>query len=212
MNRSFHYCLFTLLLASLSFPLASAQSVNPEPPIGPALEIPGGDAICAPGFIVERFPDGRPKTCSTFDATLDNLKGHYSACYATVKDFEKQIDDCRNQLNPILNDTLPCIDAGKVAKSGWLWKPTADPKARCKNGTTVLMSKSLQGVDKLELLDANGAPLANAEYFGLYSGSRPRFCFRFPGSKFGNSSVLLKYSEKGAAMCKRVANASKREE
>lgn len=93
--------------------------------------------------------------------------------------------------------------------SGNLWKPTADPKARCKNGTTVLLDKKYKGINQLDLLDKNCNKVASAEYFGFFQNERPRFCFvNLPGSKFGSDSVYLSFSSE----LKKVENASQRED
>jgi hypothetical protein len=105
-----------------------------------------------------------------------------------------------------------CSSAGLFrdgANRGNLWKPQADPKARCKNGTTVLLGEQYNGINQLDLLDKNCNKVASAEYFGLYNNSRPRFCFvNLPGSKFGNDSVYLSFSSE----LKKVENASNRED
>lgn len=104
-----------------------------------------------------------------------------------------------------------CSSAGLFkdgAHRGNLWKPQADPNARCKNGTTVLLGEQYQGIDQLDLLDKSCNKVASAQYFGLYENKRPRFCFPFPGSKFGNESVYLSFSSE----LKKVENASNRED
>jgi hypothetical protein len=103
-----------------------------------------------------------------------------------------------------------CSSAGLFrdgAFSGNLWKPVADPKARCKNGTTVLLAERYSGITQLDLLDKNCKKVASADYFG-FVGNRPRFCFPFPGARFGNDSVFLSFSSE----LKKVENASNRED
>jgi hypothetical protein len=103
-----------------------------------------------------------------------------------------------------------CSSAGLFrdgAFTGNLWKPVADPKARCKNGTTVLLAERYSGITQLDLLDKNCKKVASADYFG-FVGNRPRFCFNFPGARFGNDSVYLSFSSE----LKKVENASNRED
>jgi len=107
------------------------------------------------------------------------------------------------------------------ANRGNLWKPIADPKARCKNGTTVLLDPKYADVTKLSLLASSQkdkglstgelGDVGLAEYFG-FVGSRPRFCFRFPGSKFGPNPVYLSFTSNGQGQCLKVGNASNRED
>ena len=104
-----------------------------------------------------------------------------------------------------------CDSAGLFrdgANKGNLWKPTADPKARCANGTTVLLDSKYNGINQLDLLDKSCNKVASAQYFGLYENKRPRFCFNFAGNKFGNDPVYLSFSSE----LKKVENASNRED
>lgn len=108
-----------------------------------------------------------------------------------------------------------CQDGGDFfdgAYQGALWKPTADPKAKCKNGTTILLPSSYaSSVNSGEVLDVNYNKLNSVEYFGL-TGGRPRFCLRKAGAEFGNVSLVFRYKVNGVDECRVVNNASKRED
>ena len=143
-------------------------------------------------------------------------------CFAFVDQREAEInydlgldtyDQYWRKLQALLRAeaTTSCDSAGLFrdgAHKGNLWKPVADPNARCRNGTTVLLDEKYNGIDSLDLLDKNCNKVASAQYFGLYDNSRPRFCFNFAGNKFGNDPVYLSFSSE----LKKVENASNRED
>ena len=110
---------------------------------------------------------------------------------------------------------LACQDGGDFfdgAYQGALWKPQADPKARCKNGTTILLPSSYAAsTNSGEILDVNYKKLNDVEYFGL-TGGRPRFCLRKAGAEFGPVSLVFKYKVNGVDECRVVQNASQRED
>jgi hypothetical protein len=57
------------------------------------LEIPGGDFICAPSFVLERDSAGRPISCGPLDF-FDNPKSHYLGCYQSLQasgDYSNQL-------------------------------------------------------------------------------------------------------------------------
>lgn len=106
-----------------------------------------------------------------------------------------------------------CMDAGKVADGGGLWKPVADPKARCKNGTTILLDKKYDGVDAMQILDNNKQFIMDATYYGKLADGRPRFCAEGrPGSSFGSGPIYTKYNSNGISECRLVSNPANRED
>lgn len=103
-----------------------------------------------------------------------------------------------------------CTDQGpmKDGSGGFLWKAVADPKARCKNGTTILLAKDQFAIKDIELLDANQSFIFKPAYYGLLSDGRPRFCAEGrPGLSF-KGPLLVKYG----ANCKTVVNPANRED
>lgn len=116
--------------------------------------------------------------------------------------------------------TTSCDSAGLFrdgANKGNLWKPVADPNARCNGGTTILLKSEYQGINSLDVLDSSCKKVASAEYFGLYENSRPRFCAKFKNEKgevvsaskkFNGESIFLSFSSE----LKKVENASNRED
>lgn len=103
-----------------------------------------------------------------------------------------------------------CTEKGPIkdGSGGFLWKAVADPKARCKNGTTILLSKDQASIKEIELLDANQSFIFKPAYYGLLSDGRPRFCAEGrPGSSF-KGPLLVKYG----ADCKTVVNPANRED
>jgi len=151
--------------------------------------------------------DPRLGVCSIFENQI-TAEINYRLCQTNniqYWDYLQQLYAQEEQLNNKCSIAPKLVD-GK--HRGNLWKPTADPKARCKNGTTVLLDAKYSGINQLELLDKSCNKVASAEYFGLYQNSRPRFCFKFPGNKFGEESVYLSFS----SQILKVENASKRED
>lgn len=103
-----------------------------------------------------------------------------------------------------------CIDQGSIkdGSGGFLWKAEGDPKARCANGTTILLSKEFDSITEIELLDVNQNVIFKPSYFGKLSDGRPRFCaFKRLGSSF-TGPLLVKYGQN----CKTVTNPSVRED
>lgn len=138
-------------------------------------------------------------------ASQQEAEGHYSSGLTTYYQYW-------NKLQALLRAEAQtsCSSAGLFrdgAFSGNLWKPVADPVARCMNGTTVLLAEKYLGINQLDLLDKSCNKVATAKYLGTV-GNRPRFCFNFPGSKFGNDPVYLSFSSE----LKKVENASNRED
>ncbi len=108
-----------------------------------------------------------------------------------------------------------CQDGGDFfdgAYQGALWKPQADPKALCKNGTTILLPSSYVGQVSAtaDILDVNYNKVESAKQLP-YSG-RVRYCMYRPGADFGNQSLIVRYKVDGVDECRVVNNASKRED
>jgi hypothetical protein len=163
------------------------------------------DCTNAPGQIYSQ-EESNPKigVCFVF-ANQEEAESNYSFGVTTYYQYWDLLQKLLKAESQTSCSSAGLFRDGKFKDN--LWKPTADPKARCKNGTTVLLGEQYKGINQLDLLDKNCNKVASAQYFGLV-GNRERFCFPFPGSKFGNESVYLSFSSE----LKKVENASNRED
>ena len=155
--------------------------------------------------------------CSVFaDQAEAEIK--YSACKVTNFQYWDKLSKLRDAAKGACANPSILKDG---ANRGNLWKPIADPKAKCKNGTTVLLDSKYKDVTRLSLLASSQkdkglstgelGDVGLAEYFG-FVGSRPRFCFHFPGSKFGPNPVYVSFTSNGEGRCLKVGNATNRED
>lgn len=155
--------------------------------------------------------------CSLF-ADQAEAEANYKLCKTTNYQYWDKLQSLQKAAKGACANPSILKDG---ANRGNLWKPIADPKARCKNGTTVLLDSKYADVTKLSLLASSQkdkglstgelGDVGLAEYFG-FVGSRPRFCFRFPGSKFGPNPVYVSFTSNGQGQCLKVGNASNRED
>ena len=161
--------------------------------------------LCGLGF--EIYPD--TKICSQFKDHQE-AEQHYYHSKLTVF----QLSDANQKLQASCGSTPPtaklCVDQGSIkdGSGGFLWKAEADPKARCKNGTTILLAKDQASITEIELLDVNQNMIFKPSYFGKLDDGRPRFCAEGrPGSSF-SGPLYVKYGQN----CKTVSNPAVRED
>lgn len=147
--------------------------------------------------------------CSMFASHQEAEQNYYHAKLSVY-----QLSLANQELQVKCGATPPtakiCIDQGSIkdGSGGFLWKAVADPKARCKNGTTILLSKDQVSIKEIELLDANQTPILKPAYYGLLSDGRPRFCAEGrPGSSF-SGPIYVKYGQN----CKTVTSPANRED
>ncbi len=155
----------------------------------------------------EIYPDSG--ICYSFPSHL-KAEQDYAACQDTNFQYWDYLQFLMKQpVKPACQDGGDFFDG---AYQGALWKPQADPKAKCKNGTTMLLPSSYaSSVNEGDILDVNYNKLNDTEYFGL-TGGRPRFCLRKAGAAFGNASLVFRYKVNGVDECRVVKNASNRED
>ena len=134
---------------------------------------------------------------------------NYKSCRTTNYQYWDYLQKLRQSAIPACQDGGDFFDG---AYQGALWKPQADPKALCKNGTTILLPSEYVGkVDPVaDILDVNYNKVETAKQLP-YSG-RVRFCMYKPGSVFGNQSLVVRYKVNGVNECRTVKNASQRED
>lgn len=154
----------------------------------------------------EIYPDSG--ICYSFSSHLE-AEQNYASCRTTNFQYWDYLQKLQLEAKGACANPKPLKDG---ANKGNLSKPNADPVAKCKNGWTVLLDSQYQDVTKLTLLDKDKKDRGVAEYFGFYQGNRPRFCFRFPGSKFGNDPVYFSFTSSAQGQCLKVTNASQRED
>lgn len=152
--------------------------------------------------------DPKLGVCSLFE-DQEIAQINYDLCKTTNFQYWDKLQSLMSKPKEACANPMQLADG---AHRGNLSKPTADPGARCRNGWTVLLDSKYKDTTKLSLLDKNGEDKGLAEYFGFYQGSRPRFCFHFPGSKFGNDPVYFTFMSAGQGQCLKVKNASQRED
>jgi hypothetical protein len=96
-------------------------------------------------------------------------------------------------INQIQIRNIPDFKDG--ANKGNLWKPEADPKARCKGGTTILLDQKYS-VSSIDILDSNFNKIKSPSNFGFLSDGRPRFCAeRMNGASFGKGPLFIRVGE-----------------
>lgn len=161
--------------------------------------------VCGTGF--EIYPDSG--LCNEFSDLMTSEQHGY---HRKLHNFQLSV---RNQeLEAKCGYGAPtaklCVDQGSIkdGPNGFLWKAEADPKARCKNGTTILLAKDQASITEIELLDVNQNVIFKPSYFGFLADGRPRFCAEGrPGSSF-KGPLLVKYGQN----CKTVSNPANRED
>lgn len=187
--------------------IMGAAIIQLDPKFIPVLSVDDFIARVKPscsGF--EIYPDSH--ICNLFSSHRE-AEANYSACRTTNFQYWDYLQELQASQVPACQDGGDFFDG---AYQGALWKPQADPKARCKNGTTILLPSSYaSSVSSGEILDVNYNKLNDVEYFGL-TGGRPRFCLRKAGAEFGEVSLVFRYKVNGVDECRIVQNASKRED
>lgn len=156
--------------------------------------------------------------CSLF-ADQAEAEANYKLCKTTNYQYWDKLQALQKAALGACRNNPPPLKDGPGKN---LSKPDADPTARCKNGWTVLLDSKYKDVKELTMLASSqkdkGLPtgelgdVGHAEYFGFYQNSRPRFCFRYPGSRFGAAPVYLSFTSNGQGQCLKVGNASNRED
>jgi len=160
---------------------------------------------CPNGF--EYWPNSR--LCNQHP-THEICERHYGASQDTIYHLSKRNEVLEAKCGYGAPTAKVCIDQGSIkdGSGGFLWKSEADPKARCKGGTTILLAKEQASITVIELLDVNQNLVFTPTYFGKLSDGRPRFCAEDrPGSSFAGP-LLVKYGEN----CKTVSNPANRED
>jgi hypothetical protein len=165
-------------------------------------------ATCGTGF--EIYPDSG--ICSKFGGHVEAEQNYY---HCSLNNYQLALRN--GELEAKCGYGAPsasvCMDVGAVKDGGGLWKPTADPKARCSGGTTILLDKKYDGVDAMQILDSNKQFIMDASYYGKLADGRPRFCAEGrPGSSFGSGPIYTKYNSNGVSECRSVSNPSNRED
>lgn len=161
--------------------------------------------VCGTGF--EIYPN--TGICNEF-ATHQETEQHYYHSKLSVYQLSLRNQELEAKCGYGAPTAKVCIDQGSIkdGSGGFLWKAEADPKARCKGGTTILLSKDQVSITEIELLDANQNPILKPVYYGLLADGRPRFCAEGrPGSSF-SGPLLVKYGQN----CKTVSNPANRED
>jgi hypothetical protein len=94
------------------------------------------------------------------------------------------------------------------ANRGRLWKPEADPTARCKGGTTILL-ESGNPATTIDILDSNLIKIKTPSNFGKLDDGRPRFCAEgMAGASFGSGPIFIQ----AGGQLYRVNNPANRED
>ena len=160
---------------------------------------------CPNGF--EYWPNSR--LCNQH-ATHELCERHYGASVDTIFHLSKRNEVLEAKCGYGAPTAKICIDRGSIkdGSGGFLWKAEADPKARCKNGTTILLSKDFASITEIELLDVNQNLIFKPSYFGKLSDGRPRFCAEGRAGSSFSGPLYVKYGND----CKSVANPSQRED
>ena len=161
--------------------------------------------ICGTGF--EIYPDSG--ICNEF-VTHQATEQNYYHAKLSVYQLSLRNQELEAKCGYGAPTAKVCIDQGSIkdGSGGFLWKSEADPKARCKGGTTILLAKDQASITEIELLDVNQNVIFKPSYFGKLDDSRPRFCAEGrPGSSF-SGPLYVRYEEN----CKTVSNPANRED
>jgi hypothetical protein len=150
--------------------LRAVKVVEPACPSG--FEIYEGSGIC------NQFPTHVSAEQNYYHCSLNNFQ-----LYLENADLKRQLE-ARN---------IPDFKDG--ANKGNLWKPEADPKARCKGGTTILLDQKYSA-SSIDILDSNFNKIKSPSNFGKLDDGRPRFCAEgMNGASFGNGPLFIQVGE-----------------
>lgn len=153
--------------------------------------------------------------CYSFPTHL-KAEQDYAACRTTNFQYWDYLQKLQAQTKEVCLNPKPVKDG---ANKGNLYKPDADPNARCtfvsggkkQSGITILLDSKYQDANKMEILDINGKS-TGVSYFGFYQSSRPRFCAYVDNARYGTNPIYLSFMSAGQAQCLKVSNASLRED
>lgn len=164
--------------------------------------------MCGSGF--EIYPDSQ--ICNKFGSHVEAEQNYY---HCSLNNYQLALRN--GELEAKCGHGAPsastCVDQGSIGSGNGLWKPEADPKAKCKGGTTILLDQKYEAVTQIQILDSNKEFVLEPAYFGKLSDGRPRFCAEGrPGSSFNPGPIYIKYNSNGINECRSVRDPSKREE
>ena len=141
-----------------------------------------------------------------FNKFLTHLESEVNYYHCFLNNY--QLTVANGALQQMCGMTIPisqaCMEEGDIKDGGggFLWKAEADPKARCKGGTTILLPASID-LQEVFILDDKKEIIFKPSYYGKLDDGRPRFCAeRRPGASFNPGPIWLKYGNK----CKSIAN------
>jgi len=128
--------------------------------------------------------------CNQFPSHVSAEQNYY---HCSLNNYQLWLEnaDLKRQLQ--VRD-IPDFKDG--AGKGRLWKPEADPKARCKGGTTILL-ESGNSTKSIDILDSSFNKIKSPSNFGQLADGRPRFCAeRMNGASFGSGPIFIQVGEK----------------
>lgn len=166
-----------------------------------------GQALRAVKVVEPACPDGfeiyeGSGICNQFPTHVSAEQNYY---HCSLNNFQLWLEnaDLKRQLE-VRN--IPDFRDG--ANKGNLWKPEADPKARCKGGTTILLDQKYSP-SSIDILDANFNKIKSPSNFGKLDDGRPRFCAEgMNGASFGKGPLFIKVGD----LTFRVNNPANRED
>lgn len=140
--------------------------------------------------------------CNQFPSHVSAEQNYY---HCSLNNFQLYLENQSLKLE-LEKKNIPNFADG--ANRGNLWKPEADPKARCKGGTTILLDQKYS-VSSIDILDSNFNKIKSPSNFGTISDGRPRFCAEgMNGASFGAGPIYIKVGE----LLFRVNNPANRED
>jgi len=118
-------------------------------------------------------------------------ENNFDSC--SLNNYQLRVENAELKRQLMMKD-IPNFADG--AGRGRLWKPEADPKARCKGGTTILL-ESGNSTKSIDILDSSFKKIKTPSNFGQLSDGRPRFCaVNRPGASFGSGPIFIQVGEK----------------
>lgn len=156
-----------------------------EPTCPNGVEIYEGSGIC------NQFPSHVSAEQNYYHCSLNNYQ-----LYLENADLKRQLD--------LMN--VPNFADG--ANRGRLWKPEADPKARCAGGTTILL-ESGSPIRNIGIFDQFRRNIKRPPFYNVLSDGRPRFCAEgMAGASFGSGPIFIQVGDQ----LYRVNNPANRED
>ena len=154
-----------------------------------------GEALRAVKVVEPACPDGfeiyeGSGICNQFPTHVSAEQNYY---HCSLNNFQLYLEnaDLKRQL-----EARNITDFKDGANKGNLWKPEADPKARCKGGTTILLDQKYSA-SSIDILDSNFNKIKSPSNFGKLDDGRPRFCAEgMNGASFGSGPIFIQVADK----------------